>query len=125
MEWVIEYLEDDGIVYGKTSGVLDVESLLQYNREMITTGRKHGSHKLLTDLRDTTGEFTILEIDDMPKVMAELGITPEDKNAVIYNPANVEQRGISFFKDLAKINSLRYGFFRDRQKAIDWLNANN
>jgi hypothetical protein len=122
MEWVIEYLEDDGIVYGKTSGVIDAKSLWKYNREMIATARKHGSHKFLSDLLDMTGHFTILQIDDIPQQTVELGIRPEDKNAVMPNPELEKQKGFAFFKDLAKICEIQFESFSDKDKAIAWLN---
>ena len=125
MEWVIEYLEGDGIVYGKTSGVIDIESLWKYNNEMIATARKHGSHKFLTDLIDTTGSFTILDIDDIPKGMAELGLKPEDKIAVLVSPELEKRKDFSFFKDLAIIHSIQFASFSDKDKAIAWLNAKN
>ena len=123
MEWTIEYLEEEDIVFGKTAGVIDMESIWKYSEEIVAEGRKHGSHKYLTDLRDTTGKLTILEIDDMPKKMRELGVKPESKSAVLLSPEMETQIGFSFFKDLAKINLIRIASFTDKQKAITWLNS--
>jgi len=123
MKWVIDYLAGEGVVYGKTSGVFDLESHRKFTEEMVATARKHGCHKFLTDHRDTQGHLSILEVDDMPKKIARLGIGPEDKIATLHNPDWIKESGLSFFKNLVKIRSLQFEFFSDKDKAIDWLKS--
>ncbi|MFA5239079.1 MAG: hypothetical protein WC476_05135 [Phycisphaerae bacterium] len=125
MKWIIDYLAGEGIVYAKTSGVLDVESHGKFTEEMVAIARKHGCHKFLTDHRDTQGHFSILEVDNMnlPERITQLGIGPEDKIATLPNPDWVKECGFSFFKNLAQIRSIRFAFFSDKAEAIEWLKS--
>src|SRR4030042_1512633 len=125
MKWIIDYLEEEGIVCAKPSGVLDLESHGKFIEEVVAIARKHGCHRFLTDHRDTQGQLSILEVDDinLPERKGKIGIGPEDKIAVLPNPDWVKKRGFSFFKNLAKIRSLQFEFFSDKDKAIEWLKS--
>ena len=123
MKWTIEYLEKDGIVRIKTFGPADWDQHKRMSEEALALGRKNGSHRFLADHRKLEHGLSILQVDDIPKMLKEIGVTSEDKVAIVFNPASPINNAVKFFRDAAFLASLQLLIFSNENKAIEWLKA--
>jgi hypothetical protein len=123
MEWTIDYLEEDGIVFSKVSGLMDWDQHKKWCKEAFSVARKHNARKMLNDLRDMVPSFTILQIDDLPKVLKEAGAGPEHRIAAVYDPSSPHSSEFVFFRDVAAITSIKVKYFSDKDTAIAWLKS--
>ncbi len=123
MEWKIEYLEEEGVVFSKVSGVMDWDQHRKWCEEAFSVARKHNSHKMLNDLWDMVPNFTILQIDDLPKVLAEAGAVPGHRIAAIYDPTSPHSSEFKFFRDVSVLMSIKVKYFTDAEEALAWLKS--
>jgi hypothetical protein len=123
MEWTIDYLEKDGIVYMKTSGPADWEGNKKMSEEALAFGRRNGSHRFLADHRQLEHGLSILQIDDIPKMLKQIGVTSEDKVAVVFDPASPISNAFKFFRDASFLASLQLQIFTEKDEAIAWLKS--
>ena len=123
MEWKIDYLEKDGIVVSKVTGLMDWEQHRKWCKEAFSAARKHNAHKMLNDLRDMVPSFTILQIDDLPKVLKEAGAGPEHRIAAVYDPSSPHSSEFAFFRDVAAITSIKVKLFSSTEEALAWLKS--
>ncbi|MFA7485175.1 MAG: STAS/SEC14 domain-containing protein [Phycisphaerae bacterium] len=119
MQWEINYFEKEGIIVVKTSGVIEWDDHKTMCQEMRTLADKHGVSKFLADHRDLQDGLSILQIDDLPGMLKEIGTKPNDKIAVIYNK-EIENK-YRFFQSVAFLASLNFKIFTDEEKAMQWL----
>lgn len=123
MEWSIHYLEEDGIVFVKTQGYSTWGPHKKLTEEALELGRKKGVHKFLVDHRDMVLGLSVLEIDDLPKMFKGIGLCPEDKTAILYDPSVPHSSGFTFLENVSRLSSLRFKIFSDKDKAIAWLKS--
>jgi hypothetical protein len=121
MEWTIDYLEKDGIVYINTSGPADWDQNRKMCEEGLAVGCRKGSHRFLVDQRDIESVLTVLQVDNLPGMLKQIGITSQDKIAVVFNPASPMSGTFAFFKDASFLESLSVKLFTDPADAIAWL----
>jgi hypothetical protein len=124
MKWTIEYLEKDGIVAAKINGIMDWEEHRKFAEELYPFARKKGSNRIVIDFREMIPDFTVLQIDDLPKLLKKLGVGPDIKIAAIFDPSSPKANEHTFFRNVATIISLRVELFSDRKEAIAWLKVN-
>jgi hypothetical protein len=123
MERSIHYLEEDGIVFAKTQGYSTWGPYKMFAEAMLELGRKKGVHKFLVDYRDMVLGLSVLEIDDLPKMFKGIGLCPEDKTAILYDPSAPHSSGFTFLENVSRLSSLRFKIFSDKDKAISWLKS--
>jgi hypothetical protein len=123
MKWTIEYLEKDGIVAARINGKMDWEEHRKFAEELYPLAHKKRSNRILIDFREMVPDFTVLQIDDMPKMLKELGVGPDLRIAAIYDPSSPKSGEFTFFKNVATIMSLQVEQFSGRNEAIAWLKA--
>jgi hypothetical protein len=123
MEWKIDYLEKDGIVSAKVTGLMDWDQHKKFAEDLFPFARKHNAHKILVDFLEMTPRFTILQVDDLPGLLKELGVGPEDRIAALHNPSAPHHSENVFFKDAATIKSITVRYFTSKDDAITWLKS--
>jgi hypothetical protein len=123
MEWKIDYLEEGGIVSAKLSGVMDWAEHKKFAEELYPFAHKHGSQNIFIDFLEITPRFTILQVDDLPGLLKELGVGPEDRIAALHNPSAPHHRENVFFKNVATIKSITVRYFTSKDEAIAWLKS--
>jgi len=123
MEWTIEYLKEDGIVCVKTYGRISWDENKQMSEEALAVGRKNGVRKFLVDHRQMEHGLSILQVDKLPEMFKQIGVTAEDKVAILFDAASPMSRTFAFFRDTAFIESLRFGVFNDPAEATEWLES--
>jgi hypothetical protein len=125
MDWTIEYLKDCGIVSAKLSGVMTWDEHKKFAEELYPSARKQGIFKILIDFIDMTPSFTILQIDDLPKLLVDLGVGPEFKIAAVHNMESPKKSEHEFFRNVAILMHLRVQQFADKDEAMAWLKGGN
>jgi hypothetical protein len=121
MKWTIEYLEKDKIIAAKINGIMDWEEHKKFAEELFPLARKKGSHRILIDFREMIPDFTVLQIDDLPKMLGDLGVGSDLRIAAIHDPSSPKANEFTFFRNVATIMSLQVGQFASPEEAIKWL----
>lgn len=121
MKWTIEYLEKDKLVEAKINGIMDWEEHKKFAEELFPLACKKGVHRILIDFREMIPDFTVLQIDDLPKMLKEIGVGPDLRIAAIHDPSSPKTNEHTFFRNVATITSLQVEQFANREEAIQWL----
>lgn len=121
MKWTIDYLEEEGVVLIKTSGVTNWDKQKQLCQEAFQFAQEHKAHKYLADHRDLQEGLSVLQIDDMPMMFREIGLGAEDRVAILYGP-NLEEK-FKFFQSVSNFALLNFKLFTDKDKAMAWLKS--
>lgn len=90
---------------------------------MLELGRKHGSHRFLVDHRLLEHGLSILQVDDVPKMLKDVGVTAEDKVAIVFDTESPIGNTFKFFRDAAFLQSLQIKLFTGIDEAIEWLKS--
>jgi len=125
MEWKIDYIEEDAIITIKTSGPATWEGNRKMTEEAISLGGKNKTSKFLVDHRNLKPGLSVLQVDDLPLMLKEVGVTGEDKMAILFDPSGQAQMidSFSFFRDSAILKSLQVRLFTNSEEAITWLKS--
>ena len=122
MKWKIDYIKKDAIVSVKISGQATWEGNRKMTEELIAEGRKNNTRNFLVDNRNLEHGLSVLQVDDLPRMLKEVGISPEYKIAVVYNPSKpYMSESMSFFRNSSVLESLHINLFTNSQDAIAWL----
>jgi hypothetical protein len=123
MDWTIDYLEKDHIVRVKASGVMDWDEHKRFAEELYPFAKEHGVLKILIDFRQMQPKFTVLQIDDLPDMLRNVGVGPEFKIASVYDPASPHSHEFKFFNNVATLLHIRVQQFVDPDEALTWLKS--
>src|SRR4030042_5962861 len=123
MDWTIDYLEKERVVSTKVSGVMDWDEHKRCAEELYPSAKKHGFHKILIDFRQMQPKFTILQIDDLPNMLSEIGVGPEFKIAAVSDPTSPYAHEFKFFSNVATLLHIRVKQFDAPDKALAWLKS--
>ena len=124
MNWTIDYLKEDGIVHAKMSGMVTWEESKKMNEEVFSFARSKGAHRCLLEHPQIEHNLSLLQIDDLPKLLKELGLGTEDKLAVLVNASSSCGKACRFFENVSRLASLQVRHFTDFEKALNWLKSN-
>jgi hypothetical protein len=123
MEWTIDYLEKDGIVYIQTSGPADWDANKKMCKKCLALGRSKDTHRYLVDHRKLEHGLSTLQVDDVPRMLKQIGVTPEDKIAIVFDPASPMSGSFDFFRNTSFLESLLVKLFSSPDEAIAWLKS--
>jgi hypothetical protein len=121
MNWTIEYLEKEKVVAAKINGIMDWEEHRKFAEELYPLAHKKGCRKILIDFREMIPDFTVLQIDDLPKMLEDLGVTSDLRIAAIHDTSSPKANEFTFFRNVATIMSLQVEQFASREEAMQWL----
>ncbi len=121
MKWTINYLEEEGVVFIKTSGVTIWDEQKQMCHEAFHFAQEHNAHKYLADHRGLKEGLSVLQVDNMPRMFREIGLGAEDKIAILYGPAL--EKKFKFFQGVSNFALLNFRLFTDKDKAMAWLKS--
>lgn len=125
MRWEIDYLKENDIVTVKTSGIITWEDNKQMSREVLADSIRHSTKRVLVDHRAIQSNLSILQIDNLPAMFKEIGIGPECRVAILFDPASPRSGNFTFFQNVSIIASLQFRVFSEHTEAIEWLKSNN
>jgi hypothetical protein len=92
-------------------------------QKALAAARHHETKKVLVDHRLLQSNLTILQIDDLPKLLKEIGVGPEYKVAILFDPMSPRSGDFKFFQNVSIISSLQFKVFSEHGEAIEWLKA--
>lgn len=121
MDWTIEYLEEDEIVFVKTKGALNWEQNKKLCEEVHSVAKKHGTHRYLVDHRGKDITLSVLDIEKIPDMIKKMGAGPEDKIAVLYHHSSPKSSMLVFLANVLFLQSLQLKIFSNEDKAKQWL----
>ncbi len=123
MKWTIKHLEKDNIVCMKTAGPANWDQNKKMCEDAFSLAQKYGSHRFIVDHRKLVHGLTILQIDDMPGMLKQIGVTSRDKVAMVFDPVSPISDAVKFFRDVAFLVSLQLLLFSDKKEAMTWLKS--
>ena len=121
MNWSTDYVKEDGIVCAKTTGLITWNDNKKMSEEVLSLIRQKGLHKVLIDHRDMIPNLSVLEIDSMPRMFKEIGVSQQDKVAVLYKTSSSRESNFLFFQNVLRLESLQFKNFTDKAEALAWL----
>jgi hypothetical protein len=123
MNWAFDYLQEEGIVTAKMAGLMTWEKHIKFAEEMVSFARSHNSKKILINFLELVPILTVLEVDNLPKVLKDAGLGPEYKLAAVHDKTSPHFDDFKFFKNTASLNSIQVEIFSDINEAITWLKS--
>jgi hypothetical protein len=123
MEWKIDYLEKDNIASVKTFGLADWDLNKQMSEEVLAAGRAKGSRRFLIDQSKIEHGLSLLQVDGIPAMLKQIGVTPDDKVAVVFNPSPQMSNAFKFFRDVSFLEGLAVRIFTKPEEATEWLKS--
>jgi hypothetical protein len=123
MDWTIDYLKKNGIVLAKISGIVTWDGNKKMSEEVFSFARSKNAHRFLLEHPKFEHELSLLQIDDLPKLLKEFGLGTEDKLAVLVNPSSPHSKVLKFLEDVSRLALLRVRHFTDFARAIGWLKS--
>jgi hypothetical protein len=122
MNWEIEYLQQEGVVYVRTWGTLtDVHANQMMIAEAVAEAEKHGATKCLIDDRDLTLEIGIVDLYYLPEAFSDLGVRHEYKVAIVFPVGSLKEENFKFYETRAANLGYTHRLFSDPDAALDWL----
>ncbi|MBN1392907.1 MAG: hypothetical protein JW947_08910 [Sedimentisphaerales bacterium] len=123
MDWTVKYLKEDGIMHAKITGVVTWGECRKTVEEIFSYGRKKDVHRYLLECPQFEHKLTLLQIDDMPKLLKELGFGAEDKMAIVVDSSSRHIKELKFLENVARLASIQVRHFTDYEKGAEWLRA--
>jgi hypothetical protein len=121
MDWTVEYLKEEGIVHAKITGVVTWGECRKMIEEFFSYGRKQEVHRYLLECSQFEHNLTLLQIDDMPKLLKEIGFGAEDKMAIVVESSSRHIKELKFLENVARLAKLHLRHFTDYEKGGEWL----
>jgi hypothetical protein len=118
MEWTIQYLADEKILYIKTSGVLTSESANLMVREAVQAMDVYQCGKQLVDHSETTFALNVLQYYERPSINQQIGISRSWKIAMIFKELTEQTH---FMETVFRNRGFDFHEFDDVEKAKAWL----
>ena len=131
MAYQVTYNADEDCVHARIDGVVDLEMVHRYAREIIKQLSAHNCLRLLNDMRQASIQLSTVDIYDLPawieEAVEEAGVSRACKRALVVARDFSEYK---FFETVSRnhghllevfADSHTTGFFRDRTKAREWL----
>ena len=123
MEWKVDYLEKDGIVFTKMLSPINFESTKQLCIEVTLLAREYQTRKYLVDHRGVDIVFTVLDIDKIPGAFKEIGADFNSKTAILLDSSMPKVNLFHFLKNVLRLASMHFELFFDKDEAIAWLRS--
>jgi hypothetical protein len=123
MKWEIKHNIKEGILGVKTSGLITWDDSRLMTEEALAAAKRHNTKKVLVDHRHLVTNLTILQIDDLPRLFKEVGVGPDYRVAILFDPTSPKSSNFAFFENVSIISSLQFKVFSKQDEAIKWLKA--
>jgi hypothetical protein len=123
MKWTISYLEKDGIVHIKATGNITWDENKKLNEELLAVGRKNNVNTFMVDYRDLNFNLSVLEIDELPIMLRNIGISPKDRVAILFDHTSAHSSLFSLLQNVLCLKSLPARTFAEPMEAIAWLKS--
>lgn len=118
------YDNQNGIIAGNITGEVNGQLLKEYSVETKNLCQQYNCHLILTDYRNASFSFSVVDIYRLPEkhneLLNSLGLNIHAvKRASVFNQNTAEMA--KFFEDVAVNRGQRFKAFSDKEKALEWL----
>lgn len=118
----ISLSDDSSYVILEVTGELTGESLMPHNIKAHEVGKEKGIKKYLVDVTNARNTETVL--NNYKFAYEEIRHTPEmDVTAIVAMLVAPDDHSHDFFETAARNSGLNITLFRNKQKAIEYLNS--
>ena len=117
-EWTINYLIDEGILFLKSKGQMDVPSANAMVRDLAEAARKYKCNHHLIDHRETTITFSLPDFFERPAINEQLGISRLFRTAMVFSQLNEDT---VFMENVFRNRGYNLRHFADLDAAKSWL----
>lgn len=118
IEWTIDYLASEDILYIKTSGILTSESANALVKDAVQAMDFYKCHKQIVDHRNTIFSFNLLEYYERPTINQQIGISHTWKIAMVFKELTEQTH---FMETVFRNRGFDFHEFADVQAAKTWL----
>jgi hypothetical protein len=118
MEWTIEYITAEDILYIKTKGVLNSESANTMVKEIVQAADLYQCKKQIVDHRETSLAFNLLEYYERPTINQQIGISHSWKIAMVFRDLTEQTY---FMETVFRNRGFDFRQFADIEEAKAWL----
>jgi len=118
MEWTIEYLAVEDVLYIKTRGTLNAESANSMVKEIVQAASFHQCNKQIVDHRETSIALNFLEYYERPAINQQIGISYSWKIAMVFKELNDHTY---FMETVFRNRGYDFHQFADIDEAKLWL----
>lgn len=118
MEWQIEYILDERIIYVKTNGSVTAETANLMVKEIVEAAACHQCDRQIVDHRDSIFAFSLFEFYERPEVNMRIGISRKWKIAMVFRELN---ENTLFMETVFRNRGYDFHQFDDIEKARTWV----
>lgn len=118
MEWHIEYILDEDLIYVRTQGILTVDSANIMVGEIVEAAACHQCNRQIVDHRETTFALSVFEYYERPEVNSKIGISPKWKIAMVFKELD---SNTLFMETVFRNRGYNFRQFDDVEKAKEWV----
>jgi len=118
MSHTLEYDSDADCITLRIEGIVTLDLIAEIAPEVGRLCVDTGCCRLLNDMRDTTINISITELNKSPKIMDESGVSRTLKRALVV-PSSFNQ--YRFLENVTRNRGHNFMVFKDIKKAKKWL----
>jgi hypothetical protein len=118
MEWMIEYLQDDDLLYIKTKGFMTREVANAMVQDIVEAMNRYQCKRHIVDHRDTTFLFNLTEYYERPEVNRRIGLSHSWKIAILFKELTEDTL---FMETVFRNRGFLFRQFDDLDDARAWI----
>lgn len=118
IDWTIEYLEEDNLLYIKTRGVLTMDAANSMVKEIVAATARYQCVNQLVDHRETRLDFNAVDYYERPDIDEQIGISHKWKIAMVF-PELTEDT--LFMETIFRNRGYNFHQFDDIEEARVWI----
>lgn len=118
MEWKIEYIAEQGLMYIKTKGTLTRQSANAMLKDVVQAMTKNKCSKQLVDHSETTFELSVIEFYERPQVNKDIGMSQSWKVGMVFKELN---QNTQFMETVFRNRGYNFHQFDDIEEARKWV----
>ncbi len=118
MRYSIDFKSNSDYLIVKIEDEIDLESFKAFAIDVSGALKKHHYSKVLYDLLSSSLKLNIVEIDEVPELLSQLGIDPSIKRAMVVSD---DFKKYNFFQTTSHNKRLNVKIFKNYSEAKKWL----
>lgn len=118
MEWRIEYVLNEHLIYVKTHGVLTAESANVMVGEIVKAAACHQCDRQIVDHRETSFALSLFDYYERPEVNSKIGISSKWMIAMVFKELNADTL---FMETVFRNRGYNFCQFDDLEEARKWV----
>lgn len=119
MNWTISYLDEENLIYLKTSGEISYQSLDAMIMDLVEAKERYKSASLMVDHREIEGKLNTIEIYHSPNILERFQAPRTTKVAILTSRSHLKD--ISFLGTLLRNRGYLASIFLDMNEAKTWI----